>query len=146
MPASGVTDAARNEQASGMTAGRHSVDRIVRDFILLKMIDCRVALFSQNLKSIPLPKCGIANKSVGNGGIIAGFILGSALRNEQGFQTQEKASSQKIYFAEWTWSQMERSMRNPRFLPKEYSPRSGLGCKSRMGSNARPDLIELPWE
>jgi hypothetical protein len=28
MPASGVTDAARNEQASGMTAGRHS-DRIV---------------------------------------------------------------------------------------------------------------------
>jgi len=28
----GVTDAAKNEQASGMTAGRRSVDRLVRDF------------------------------------------------------------------------------------------------------------------
>ena len=39
---SGVADAARNERASGMTAGSRSVDRIVGCFILVKGFDSRV--------------------------------------------------------------------------------------------------------
>ena len=52
---SGVADAARNEQASGMTAGSRSVDRIVGVLILGKGFDSRVAILSPDFKLILLP-------------------------------------------------------------------------------------------
>jgi hypothetical protein len=98
-----VTDAARNEQASGMTAGSRSVDRIVGCFILGKGFDSSVAILSPDFKLIFLQSMLLSDlrepwKPVGEAEIIPEIFVRdvASLRNMQS-KTKQGILSENIF-------------------------------------------------